>query len=191
MQMKRAAALTAGIALCAAAALSFFVVPGLQGIGHAAPAPDRAVWVEVKWSFPMDQWGEGKAFQCKAADCGAEINLYIRAKLGFCSSIRGVADDDELDRLSDFDLMPGRAVALAGSHAIDIAGMKGRVRAYTVSGLFRPQAYAFSMAFNSNEDAVVATAMLDRAQLAAAESTVVQFLRGKMIQRWVAVTLGL
>jgi hypothetical protein len=32
-----------------------------------------------EWPFLIDQWGEGKAFQCKAADCGAELNLYIRA----------------------------------------------------------------------------------------------------------------
>src|SRR5262249_50404108 len=101
--MKRVAALSVGIGLCRVAALSFCVVPDLQNIVHATPASDRTVWVEAKWPFPMDQWGEGKAFQCKTADCGTAINLYIRAKVGFCSSTLGVADDDELDRLSDFE----------------------------------------------------------------------------------------
>jgi len=52
--------------------------------------------------------GKGKAFQCKAADCGTEINLYLRAKIGFCNCTTGVADDEELERLSDFDLIGAR-----------------------------------------------------------------------------------
>src|SRR5690349_11661091 len=162
--MKRVAALIAGIGLCGAAALSFCAGLGLQNTGHATTAPDRAVWVEAKWPFPMDQWGQGKAFQCKAADCGAAINLYIRTKVGFCSSALGVADDDELDRLSDFDFVEGRAAALAKSHEIKVARMKGRIRAYVVTSLTRPQTYALSIAFNSNEDAVVATALFEGAQ---------------------------
>ena len=55
----------------------------------------------------MDQWGKGKAFRCKPADCGAEVNIYLRAKLGFCNCTTGVADDEELDRMSDFDLVGG------------------------------------------------------------------------------------
>lgn len=189
--MKRAAALTVAIGLCGAATLSLFIVPGLHNTGYATPAPDRAFWFEAKWPFPTDQWGEGIAFQCKASDCGAEINLYIRVKVGFCSSTRGIPDDDELDRLSDFDLMKGRAAALARSHEIEIAGMKGRIRAYAVSNFIGPRTYAFSIAFNSNDDAVVATALSHRAQLAATESILIQFLSGKIVQRWVTVTLGL
>jgi hypothetical protein len=189
--MKRVAALIAGIGLCGAAELSFCVGLGLQNTGHATPAPERAVWVEAKWPFPMNQWGQGKAFQCKAADCGAAIDLYIRAKVGFCSSTLGVADDDELDRLSDFDLLEGRAAALTKSHEVKIAGMKGRIRTYVVTSLGRPQTYALSVAFNSNEDAVVATALFEGAQLAAIESIVIQFLGGEIVQRWVTVTLGL
>jgi hypothetical protein len=189
--MKRAAALIVGVGLCGMAVLAFCTAPGLQSASRATPASDRAVWIETKWPFPMDQWGEGKAFQCRAADCGTDINLYIRVKVGFCSSTRGVADDDELDRLSDFDLMEGRATALAGSHEIVIARMKGRIRAYAITHLIRPQTYAISIAFNSDDDAVVATALLDGSPLAATESTVVQFLSWKIIQRWVAATLGL
>ncbi len=189
--MKRPAALITGVGLCGAVALAVCFASGLQSASRAMPGPDRAVWVETKWPFPMDQWGEGKAFQCRAVDCGAEINLYIRVKVGFCSSTKGVADDDELDRLSDFDLMEGRAAPLAGSHEILIARMKGRIRAFAVTRLIRPQTYAISVAFNNNDDAVVATALLDGAPLAATESTVIQFLSGKIVQRWVVSTLGL
>ena len=68
------------------------------------PRPD---WTEVAWPFPADQWGRGKAFRCKPADCGAEVNLYLRAKIGFCNCVTGISDDDELDRMSDFDLVGG------------------------------------------------------------------------------------
>ncbi|HSP50712.1 MAG TPA: hypothetical protein VLN61_11140 [Pseudolabrys sp.] len=81
----------------------------------------------------MDQWGEGKAFQCKAADCGVELNLYIRLKIGFCSSSTGVVDDNELERLSDLDFMNGPGVALGEGHEINVAWMKGLLRAYAIA----------------------------------------------------------
>ena len=60
-----------------------------------------ATWTEVKWPFPIDQWGTGRAFQCDAETCGTEIKLYLRPKLGFCNCATGVADDAELDRVGD------------------------------------------------------------------------------------------
>ena len=53
----------------------------------------RPVWSEVRWPFPIDQWGTGRAFNCKAADCGGAAKLYLRAKIGFCDCTSGVADD--------------------------------------------------------------------------------------------------
>ena len=44
------------------------------GVRQAPPAATQAAWAEVKWPFPLDQWGTGKAFQCGAADCGAEVS---------------------------------------------------------------------------------------------------------------------
>ena len=61
----------------------------------------------------MDEWGKGKAFRCKAADCGAEVSIYIRAKIGFCNCTTGVSDDDEFARLSDFNLMGEKPVVLS------------------------------------------------------------------------------
>src|SRR5437588_10352622 len=96
-------------AIMAAAAL---LLGGVTGSLVRSGAPHRAVaatlqpnWSEASWPFPIDQWGRGKAFQCKAADCGTEVTVYIRAKIGFCNCTTGVADDDELDRISDFDLV--------------------------------------------------------------------------------------
>jgi hypothetical protein len=149
------------------------------------------VWIETKWPFLVDEWGEGKAFQCKAADCGAELSLYVRAKVGFCSATTGVADDDELERLSDFDFIGGYVTALAGGHDIDIAGAKGRIRAYATASPVRSGAYAFSVAFNNGSDALVATVVVKDGQPASIEPVIIQFLSGKTIQRWVKLTLGL
>src|SRR5262245_4267226 len=104
---------------------AFALLAGNRTINDdAAASLSRAVWTEVQWPFPMDQWGKGKAFRCKAADCGAEVNLYLRAKLGSCNCTTGVADDAELDRMSDFDLVGGEVSPLGAGRPITIAWMK-------------------------------------------------------------------
>ena len=172
--MKLAAALNAEIKLCGVAVF-LLLVAYLQSVGLAHSDQADSIWNETKWPFLMDQWGEGRSFQCKAADCGAELNLYIRAKIGFCSSTTGVADDNELERLSDFDFMKGQATALGSGHEIDIAGMKGRLRAYATAGPILSQTYAFSVAFNNNSDALVATVTLKGGPPAAMEPVIIQF----------------
>lgn len=189
--MKRVAALTVGTTLCGVSALFLIVAASLQTVDVASAYQEHATWIETKWPFLMDQWGEGKAFQCKAADCGADLNLYIRAKISFCSSTTGVADDNELERLSDFDFMKGHVEALGGGHEIDIAGMKGRLRAYVTASTIMSQTYAFAVAFNNNSDALVVTVVLNGGHPAAMEPVIIQFLNGEIIQRWVTRTLGL
>jgi hypothetical protein len=188
--MKRAAAIIAEIKL-RRVALFLIVVASLQPISLARSGHVDSIWTETKWPFLMDQWGEGRSFQCNAADCGAELNFYIRAKIGFCSSTTGVADDNELDRLSDFDFMKGRATALGIGREIDIAGMKGRLRTYAIASSILSQTYAFSVAFNNNSDALVATVTVKDGPPATVEPVIIQFLNGEVIQRWVTHTLGL
>jgi hypothetical protein len=189
--MRRPATVIGAAGFGVVVALLLYFVVGLQGSGPMIAAPTHPVWTEVKWPFLMDQWGEGKAFQCKAADCGAELNLYIRAKIGFCSSTIGIADDNELERLSDFDFMNDQVTALAGGHEIDVAGMKGRIRAYATANSTLSRPHAFSVAFNNNSDALVATVILKDGQLTAVEPMIIQFLNGSTIQHWVTLTLGL
>src|SRR5712664_1452446 len=73
---------------------------------------DRPVWTEIAWPFALDQWGRGRAFQCEAADCGTDVNLYLRPKIGFCNCQTGVADDEELDRVGDVDIIGSERSAL-------------------------------------------------------------------------------
>jgi hypothetical protein len=159
----------------------------LMDLAGVKSATARAVWNEVAWPFPMDQWGKGKAFHCKAADCGTEVKLYIRAKIGFCNCTTGVADDEELERLSDFDLMGrGKVTPLGNGRPITVAWMKGRSRSYDISG-----ASALSVAFNDRCDAIVATVVQGRDRPDAIEPGVIEFLNGKTVLRWAEVTLGL
>ncbi|MGY4506290.1 hypothetical protein ACVWYH_010247 [Bradyrhizobium sp. GM24.11] len=67
----------------------------------AASGEIRPVWTETDWPFGADPWGKGKAFRCKADDCGGEVQLYVRAKLGFCNCATGVADDADLEQMGD------------------------------------------------------------------------------------------
>ena len=159
------------------------------------PATDRAaakaakpVWTEVQWPFPMDEWGQGKAFQCRAADCGVEANLYIRAKIGFCNCTTGVSDDEELDRLTDFRLMGDKLAAAGAGRPIDVAWMKGRSRAYLDSDRGRS---VLAVAFNDRCDAIVATVVVANNRPLVMESSALAFLNGPTIRRWAEVTLGL
>lgn len=58
-----------------------FLAPSLPEHSRSVAAPNQPVWSEVQWPFPMDEWGKGKAFRCKAADCGAEVNLISEPRL--------------------------------------------------------------------------------------------------------------
>jgi hypothetical protein len=189
--MRRTATVAAAFGFCGVVLLLFYFVSELQKAGPVTVTRTHPAWVETKWPFPMDQWGEGKAFQCRAADCGVELNLYIRAKIGFCSSTTGVADDNELERLSDFDFMNGANVALGEGREINIAWMKGRLRAYAIASPSRLRITAISIAYNNDSDALVATVILNDAQLNDVEPAVIEFLNGKIMLRWVTIALGL
>jgi hypothetical protein len=155
-------------------------------LGTAKPA-----WTEVAWPFPMDQWGKGKAFRCKAANCGTEVNVYVRAKIGFCNCATGVSDDEELDRISDFNLFGNTLSPLAPGREISVAWMKGRSRPFAIGGA-RPAAHsALSVGFNDRCDAIVATAVLGHDKPAAVEPAVLEFLNSRTVIRWAELTLGL
>ena len=191
--MKRTTVLAAIVAFALgglAGALAVFGLPLLDRGGAVAP-PSHPVWTELQWPFAMDEWGKGKAFRCTAADCGAEINLYIRAKIGFCNCTTGVADDDELNRLSDFNLIGDKLSVLGPGRPIAVAWMKGRSRSYTVTGPFRAGRSALAVAFNDHCDAIVATVVVAHDRPTIIEPTVIEFLNSKTILGWAEVTLGL
>jgi hypothetical protein len=180
-----------GFGLGALVGVSAFFVWPLLGRGGVVAPPSHPKWAEVQWPHPTDEWGKGKAFRCDAADCGVEVNLYIRAKIGFCNCKTGVSDDDELDRLSDFRLMGETPSVLGPGHPINVAWMKGRSRAYAIADPYRARNSALAVAFNDRCDAVVATAVVAQDRPAAIEPSVIAFLNSETIVHRAEVTLGL
>src|SRR5262245_42907551 len=183
-----AIALAAGLAGAIAIAL-LAARPARNVTGDAADA--RSLWVEMTWPFPMDQWGTGRAFACKAADCGSEVSLYLRAKLGSCNCTTGVADDADLDRMSDFDLVGGEVSPLAAGRPIMVGWMKGRIRGYLLTAANRPGRSVLSIAANDRCDMVVATVVLPHDRAAAIEPGVMEFLNSRAVLHWAEIALGI
>jgi len=174
------------------------LVAGIGGYSLflAAKAPENTqrmaslgqpVWTEAAWPFPIDQWGEGWAFRCKAADCGINVDLYLRAKIGFCNCQTGVADDAELDRVSDVDLIGSERSARGPGRPIKVHWMKGRSRGYTVGA--RAAKPVLSLAFNNSCDVFVVT-VLAGSEPAAQEAAVLEFLNGDLMLHWAEAVLG-
>jgi hypothetical protein len=187
-----AVAVIAGLSLGALAGLSLLFGWPMSVHSQALAPPSHPKFAEVRWPFPTDEWGEGKAFRCAAADCGVEVSVYIRAKIGFCNCLSGVSDDNELDRLSDFNLMGGEKPSVLGAgHEINIAWMKGRSRAYAVAEPYHAPGSALAIAFNDRCDAIVATATVAHDPPTAIEPSVIAFLNSDVVVHWAEVTLGL
>jgi hypothetical protein len=149
-------------------------------------------WTQGDWPFPIDQWGEGWVYQCKAADCGIDIDLYVRPKIGFCNCQTGVADDEELDRVSDADLIGSGRSALGSGRPIAVHWMKGRSRSYAIGTPAGPSAAAksvLSLAFNNSCDVIVATVVAGK-EPAAGEPAVLEFLNSERMRNWAVVVLG-
>ena len=162
---------------------------GRQPSDAAKSGTRSANWAEVKWPFPLDQWGTGRAFRCKAADCGAEVNLYLRAKLGFCNCTTGVSDDTELDRVGDLELLSDKFKGLSDGRPITVGWMSGRSRPYQVAMPYAAPRTAIAIAFNDKCDVVVATVVADH--IPTAEQAALDFLNGDLVLRWAERELGL
>ncbi len=160
---------------------------GQQPTEAGKPAP--AAWTEFKWPFPLDQWGVGRAFRCRPADCGADIDLYLRAKLGFCNCTTGVSDDAELDRVGDLELLSTKFNGLRDGRVITVGWMKGRSRPYQIAISYGSPRTALAIAFNDKCDVAVATVVAD--DILAAERSALGFLNGDLVLRWAEKELGL
>jgi hypothetical protein len=160
---------------------------GRQPSEAATPATKPANWTEIKWPFPLDQWGVGRAFECR--DCAAQPKLYLRAKLGFCNCTSGVADDAELDRVGDLELLSDKFKGLSDGRPIKVGWMNGRSRPYQVAIPYASPRSVLAIAFNDKCDVVVATVVAD--QVGAAEQAALNFLNGDLVLRWAERELGL
>src|SRR5262249_54211457 len=125
--------------------------------GKTAPA----AWTEVKWQFPLHQWVVGRAFRCRVADCGADVDLSLRAKIGICNCATGKPDDSGLDLVVDLELLSARFSGLRDGRPVTVGWMKGRSRPYQVAIPYGSPRTALAIAFNDKCDVVVATVVSD------------------------------
>jgi hypothetical protein len=166
----------------------YFTLIAPRLMSNAAPHP---IWAESKWPFAIDQWGTGRAFASTAIDCSVEAKLYLRAKLGSCNCTTGVADDDDLDRMSDFDLIGGEVSPLGAGRPITVGWMKGRSRAYELTARNRPGRSALSVVFNDRCDMIVATVVLANDRPVEIEPEVMEFLNSRNVLHWAEIALGI
>jgi hypothetical protein len=168
------------------AALASVATPARLDTDPATSA--KPAWSEAKWPFPMDQWGTGRAYRCAAAACGAELNLYLRAKAGFCNCETGVADDAEVDRVADVDLLGARYAPSADGRPVTVGWMRGRSRTYALE---TPGVRAvLAIAFNDKCDVVVATVVGEPHLPTRAEDAALAFLNGNRVLAWAKAELG-
>jgi hypothetical protein len=170
------------------ASLAFGALSGVAAYQRVRPAAAEIVdarWQEISWPFPRDGWPAGRAFRC--ADCG-DVELYVRPKIGFCNCDTGVADDDEVDRVADLDLISPRFVPLAAGREVRLADMAGRARAYDLS-MPDGSHTAIGFALSHHCDLVVAVA-LGRVAEDRLRQKAEQFLESQGLHRWVLASLG-
>ena len=149
----------------------------------------QPAFTEIEWPFLMDQWGLGRAFRCRAAVCGADVEVYVRAKIGFCNCTTGVSDDDELERVGDMELIGEQFKPSSDGHPIAVAWMQGRSRPYDVAG--RAAGSTLALAFNDHCDVIVATAVVPDGPATRVEPAVLAFLNSDTVINWAKQALGL
>jgi hypothetical protein len=156
---------------------------GLQKIGL-----QEIAWREIAWPFPRDGWPAGRAFRCTVASCGDDVEVYVRPKIGFCNCDSGVADDDEVDRVADLDLMSERFVPLEPGRVIRIAGMPGRLRSYDLSMSDGSRHAAVGIAVSRRCDLLVAVAQ-GKGAAAGVQRVALEFLATSDMAGWMTAAM--
>ena len=173
----------------AAAILAAVLALGASGVGayRLAPAQQPAHWRETAWPFPRDGWPAGRAFRCEGGGCGG-AELYVRAKLGFCNCDRGVADDEEVDRVTDLDLVTLRFAPSAPGEPIRIAGMQGRARRYQLEMPGAVSHTATGIALSRRCDLLVAVVQ-GGGDVTSTQHAALEFLEAQEMKRWILAAL--
>ena len=174
---------------------SWVAIGTLSGVAAALVAhadgrmPPAGNWHEIAWPFPRDGWPAGRAFRCDVTACGEAVELYVRPKIGFCNCDSGVADDDEVDRVADLDLISPRFAPIEAGQVVHVAEMAGRSRAYDLKMTDGSQHAAVGFALSRRCDLLVAVAQgegdADNVQRVAAD-----FLGSNNMTRWMTAALN-
>jgi len=156
--------------------------------GAAALQSSETAWREIAWPFPRDGWPAGRAFRCDGGECRG-IEIYLRPKLGFCNCDSGVADDDEVDRVSDLDLISEGFVPLRMGEPIRVAGMAGRVRAYDLQIPDETRRVAVGIAVSQRCDLMVAAAK-GHGDATEVQRAALEFLGSVKMSNWTTAAMA-
>jgi hypothetical protein len=173
--------------LISAFAVAVFAVTGLAGDQHVRLA--RENWREITWPFPRDGWPAGRAFRCETEGCGGKVEVYVRPKIGFCNCDTGVADDDEVDRVADLDLISERFAPVEAGKVVRLVEMAGRARSYDLKMSDGSRHAAVGIALSHRCDLLVAVAQ-GRASAGELQRAALMFLRSDEIHHWMLASLG-
>ena len=168
------------------AILALGALSGGAAYENARSGPNA--WQEIAWPFPRDGWPAGRAFRCGAVACGEAIEVYVRPKIGFCNCVSGVADDDEVDRVADLDLMSERFAPREAGRVVRVADMQGRIRAYDLHLADGSQRAAVGIAVSRRCDLLVAVAQ-GRAEAADVRRAASAFLATGDMTRWMTAAM--
>lgn len=173
--------------------LAALLLSAWSGVGAyqlVRPALDRGAghmkWQEIAWPFPRDGWPAGRAFRCDA--CGG-VELYVRPKIGFCNCTTGVADDDEVDRVTDLDLISERFVPARAGDAVRVADLAGRSRFYDLKMPDGADHAAIGIALSHRCDLLVAVAQ-GRAGQSELRRVALEYLASREVHGWMLASLN-
>ena len=171
----------------AVAALALGALTGVAAVERSAPRGEN--WREIAWPFPRDGWPAGRAFRCGTAACGDAIEIYVRPKIGFCNCDSGVADDDEVDRVADLDLMSERFAPLEAGEVVRVADMPGRSRAYDLRMSDGSRRVALGIALSRRCDLLVAVAQ-GESEVPQLRRVTLEFLETGKMAKWMTAALN-
>ena len=139
-------------------------------------------WQEIAWPFPRDGWPAGKAFR------GGEVEVYVRSKIGFCNCDTGVADDEEVDRVADLDLISERFVPLQAGRVVRVADMPGRIRPYDLRLSDGSRYTAIGIAVSHRCDLMVAVGK-GKGDAADMQRAALDFLGSVKMSKWMTAAM--
>jgi hypothetical protein len=152
------------------------------GAAYERARPRAGEWQEIAWPFPRDGWPAGKAFR------GGDIEVYVRPKIGFCNCDVGVADDDEVDRVADLDLISERFVPLEAGRVVRVADMPGRIRPYELGMSDGSRHTAVGIAVSHRCDLLVAVAK-GRGEAEGVQRAALEFLATGKMTDWMIASM--
>lgn len=189
MPARRLVAACVLAAVLTAGAGAWYAVP--RGAAPSTKVVEgEASWREVPWPFPLDPWPAGRAFRCAGAACAPSMRLAVRPKLGFCNCTTGVADDDEIDRVSDLPVLGERYAPAGPGWPVVFGPFAGRARRYVFTDAGHRRRYALAVAASRRCDVVVALVDGEGPIGAAGEAAALRFLADAPLLAWATAAVG-